>query len=484
MSGINSVLNIAKGALLAQQKAMTVTSHNIANVNTLGYTRQKVLLEANVSLSSDRIKLGTGVRVGSVIQLVDQYTNRAIQGKASSFQEYDSKAFILTHLEAIFNEATNQGLSEAMNQFWNAWNDLANRPGGIPERAALLGKAEILAGKFNSMRDDLSQIENQMNLNLKVSLEDVNRTTKQIAELNERIVSTESTRTPANDLRDKRASLVESLSELVGVSVSEDENGGLKVWTSTGILLVDNIQHWKFDQEGGKIYWNNIETDISKKFSGGKIGAWLDLRDEILPEYKANLDELAGTLMREVNGLHRQGYTLAGETGKAFFEDFKTPPDIPNAGDFAGAAAYIKLSSDVKGTPANIAVGGTSGDPGDNENGIRILSLQTDETIQVKKWSYKDRSGGFISSSLQTGTMEDYYRSLSGEVGMLVDEVSQNKDFDRAMIDQLTELKDSVSGVNLDEEMAELIKIQQAHEAAAKLVTFADEMLQSILQMR
>jgi len=193
---------------------------------------------------------------------------------------------------------------------------------------------------------------------------------------------------------------------------------------------------------------------------------------------------LAGSFIREVNGLHRQGYTLSGETGKLFFEDFKTDPEIPNVTDFTGAAAYIRLSSDVKGTPANIAVGGTSGDPGDNENGIRILSLQTDETIQVKKWSYKDRTGGFISSTLQVGTMEDYYRSLSGEVGMLVDEFSQNKDFDRAMIDQLTELKDSVSGVNLDEEMAELIKIQQAHEAAAKLVTFADEMLQSVLQMR
>ncbi len=483
MSGIRNVIDIAKGALLANQKAISVTSHNIANVNTLGYTRQKLIFESNPPYFSNRLKVGMGVKAHTVVQYTDQFINRNIHQKTSLLKDHETKTSVLSQMEAIFNETGEQGLVKAMNEFWNAWQDVATNPGGFSERTALLAKGEVLTRQFQSMSEFLHQIKKEMNTNLNLSIQEVNRLLKQIAELNEKIVLAESNQSTANDLRDKRANHIGQLSELLGNVYLADQHGGLTVMTEDGMILVDGKYYWELSQNGNAIYWNNIASDISPKLRNGKIGGWLDLRDEIVPEYIANLDELAGALMREVNTLHFAGYTLSGETGKYFFENFRVAPDTPNAGDFTGAASYIQLSRDVRGTPANIAAGGISGAPGDNENAMRIVSIQTDGAIQIRKWSF-DHRGAAPSSTMQTETLDDYYRMLVGGVGVLADESTENQQFTQALLNHLSELRDSVSGVNLDEEMVELMKVQRAHEAASKLVTIADEMLQSLLAMR
>jgi len=124
-----------------------------------------------------------------------------------------------------------------------------------------------------------------------------------------------------------------------------------------------------------------------------------------------------------------------------------------------------------------------SGASGDNENVLRILDLQTNPDIQIRKWTYEGR-GTNISSIVQTTTLEDSYRNLVGEVGILTSGVTQDRDFAQTLIARLSEARDSVSGVNLDEEMTELMKIQRAYEAAAKLISVSDEMLQALLQVR
>ncbi|MGQ9720129.1 MAG: flagellar hook-associated protein FlgK [Candidatus Jordarchaeum sp.] len=483
MYGIRSVLDIAKGALMAQEKNMAVTSHNLSNVNTDGYSRQKAILESNAPLPSTRIKIGMGVKIHSIVQYVDQFIIRNIYKKTSTLKEYETKSSILSQLETIFNEIEGSGmLTKAMKEFWMAWQDLSNNPGGISERTALLTKAEVLASRFNSMNRDLSQIRKELNNNLKNGINELNILSKRIAEINGKIVMIEANGTEANDLRDLRRNYLKELSELIENVYLEDENGGIKVMTSTGVMLVDGTYYWELSQDENNIYWNQIESDISKRLKGGKIGAWLDLRDDIVPEYIANLDELAGSLIREVNNLHFAGYTLLGETGKYFFENFKQPPDIPNSDDYRGASAFIKLSDDVKNNPINIAAGRVSGQQGDNENALRILTIQT-ENIEIKKWRYEER-GYSVSSSVNIETLDNYYHTLVGEIGVKSNEYDENKNFSQALLNNLNETRDSISGVNLDEEMIELIKIQRAHEAASKLVAIADEMLRTLLDMR
>jgi flagellar hook-associated protein 1 FlgK len=479
MSGISSVLNIGRNALQTYELAMQVTSHNISNALTPGYTRQQIVIESQNPLNIAGLQLGMGARAGSVGQAFDQYTTRSIQQTTSSLGESEAKATALSYLETIFNEATGQGLNQALSDFWNAWQDLAGNPGGTTERSALLQKAEALTTQFGSMSDNLNQVRQSMNTNLGASIQELNQAAAQIASLNEKIVASESDGTTANDLRDQRNSLVEKVSSLIGINYYEDNNGSLTITTTNGKLLVDGTQSWGLSQVGEEIYWNGIPTDLSADLSGGKIGGWLDIRDEIVPQYLANLDELAGSLIQELNALHSGGYTPSGATGLSFFEPLTNP--IP--GDFSGAAASIGLSSDVSGDPANIAAGGLSGAPGDNENALRILDLQTNNAIQIRKWTYEGR-GTNISSTLQTTTLEDYYRSLVGDMGILTSGVSQDRDFAQTLIDRLSEVRDSVSGVNLDEEMTELMKIQRAYEASAKLIAITDEMLQALMQIR
>ncbi len=483
MLGISAILNIAQGALNANQIAMEVVSHNIANVNTPGYTRQSAVMESESPISMNRLKIGMGVRVDSVTQAFDRYTTKAIHQNTSALNENQSKASVLSQLESLLNETGDSTLSQAMNKFWNAWQDVANNPGGIAERTALLEKAKILAQKFNSMSSDLNQTKKDMNTNLQMGIEKVNDLTKNIADLNDKIVAAEASKTPANDLRDQRNNLLEKLSGWLGNVYLEQENGSVTVLTQGGILLVDEDKHWDFSTQGNSIYYNNIPSDVSKKLTGGKIGGWLDVRDEIAPQYLANLDELAGTFIQRVNTLHLTGYTLAGQTGKYFFQNFQTAPAVPNSGDYQGAAAYIQLSTDVLNNPANIAAGGQSGAPGDNENALRIVPLQKDDSIQIRKWTISDR-GTSTSNSLQTETMDDYYRTLVGEVGIGTEASNENQKFVQSMLDRLGEVRDSVSGVNLDEELTEMMKIQRAYEAASKMITVADDMLQSLLQMR
>jgi flagellar hook-associated protein 1 len=484
MSGISMALNIARGALMAQQKGIDVAGHNIANVNTPGYTRQKVVLDAVGVPTANRIKLGYGVRVDRVTQCFDRFTTKSIQQETSVLSQFQSSKSILDTLQTNFNEGGDNGLSAVMEGFWNAWQDLANNPGGVSERSALLAKSRSLCERFQSTRDNLTGMEKEANDNIGIALGQVNGLTGRIADLNEQIVASEATGTSANDLRDERNSLIENLAQLVGITYVEDRHGSMLVLTQDGTSLVDGSRSWDLRQDEDKILWDNLPYDLSPRLSGGQIGAWLDMRDETLPQYAANLDELAGSLIYEVNRSHYQGFGKDGAAGRLFF--------APNAGDdyaagvpgatFAGAAATISLSGDVDGQLDHIAASGASGEPGNNENALAIQALQNGE-IEIRKWTYQER-GADISSRDQSGTMDGYYTVLVGDTGLLSEENNLSIDFHQTMIDQMNAVRDSISGVNLDEEMIDLIKYQHGYAAASRLVSTVDQMLQELLQMR
>lgn len=483
MPGISSVLNIMREAMMAQQKAMQVTSHNIANADTPGYTRQRVVFEANPVLLNNPLSLGMGVRAAEVVQAFDRMTTQSIQQRTSALSEFETKKSVLDFLQAILNEGDGSGLTQSLEEFWNAWEDLSNNPGGLLERTILLKKATTLSQQIRFTYNQFMQMKNQMSANLNGGLQELNTLTKEVASLNDRIVITEAGGTKANDLRDQRNSLIEKISQFLDVNTLEMDNGSVRVTMASGKALVDGIQSFSLLQTGEEIYWNGIPADIRDSLSGGKIGAWLDLREEILPQYMANLDEMAGTLVYQVNQFHVTGESLDGSTGKTFF--------VPNPGDdygtgiravsFSGAAGAIALSSDVEGNPQQIAASSAAGGSGNNENALAILDLQ-DQAVDILKWTYE--RGSTPSSQGQSLTLDEYYTIFVGDMGLLAEEINQGKDFEESLINQLNEVRDSMSGVNLDEEMVNLIKYQHAFVAASKLIAISDEMLQNLMEIR
>jgi len=483
MGGISSILNIMREAMMVQQKAMQVTSHNIANADTPGYTRQRVVFESNPVLFNNRLKLGLGVKVAEVVQAFDRFTTQSIQQRTSALSEFESKKSVLDFLQAVLNEGDGSGLTQSLEEFWNAWGDLSNNPGGLLERTILLKKATTLSQRFRFLYNQLIQMKNEMSGNLNIGLQELNTLTEEVASLNGKIVAAEAGGTRANDLRDQRNTLIEKISQFTDIQTLEMENGSVTVITASGMALVDGVQSFSLLQAGEEIHWNEIATDIRDRLSGGKIGAWLDLRDEILPQYMANLDELAGTLIYQVNQLHFNGYALDGSTGKTFF--------IPNPGDdyvagipaisFSGAAGAIALSSDVEGIPQNIAASSAAGGSGNNENALAILGLQ-DRIVDIRKWIYE--RGSAPSSQVHSLTLDDYYTILVGDMGLLAEEIDQGRDFEASLINQLNEVRDSISGVNLDEEMVNLMKYQHAFEAASKVIATCDAMMRELMEIR
>jgi flagellar hook-associated protein 1 len=493
MSGISFVLNLARGALFAQQQGIAVTAHNIANVNTPGYTRQRPNFENLTSDTNSRFKLGYGVVVDSVSQYYDRFVTQNLHQQESVLGESETRKSALYYIQGLFNDQAGNGLSQVLSEFWNGWQDVADNPSGIPERTALLQKAAAVAERFHTIRNDLSRIHNEVGNSLGSSLSELNELTGRVAELNQQIVASESSGTAANDLRDQRNELLKTISGLIEGQAFENKDGSVTFVTTNGLLLVDHAQSWKLSQNGSELRWNDIPGNVSDRLQGGKIGGLLDLRDEVIPQYTANLDEMAGTLIKAVNDLHSTGFNLNGADGIYFFTNFQTPPNVPNAGDYTGAAAFIGLSTGangVKDNPENIAAAEANSPgpppsplPGDNRNALKILSIQTDDTLNVKKWTYADR-GATISSVTTTSSLDDYYRTLVGDMGVLTAGATGQYDFSKTMIDNLNDLRDSVSGVNLDEEMTKLLELQSAYKAAAKLVTISDELYTTILQMR
>ena len=157
-------------------------------------------------------------------------------------------------------------------------------------------------------------------------LNDLNTLTGQVAQLNKTIVASEASGSPANDQRDQRNSLIEKIFQLVDINYLEGKDGSIMIMTKSGTALVDGNQSWKLTQQGDAIQWNNVPNDISNELTGGKIGAWLDLRDSIIPQYEANLNELAGTIVKEVNTQHLAGYALDNSTNHYFFNPFNIGP--------------------------------------------------------------------------------------------------------------------------------------------------------------
>lgn len=148
MSGISLLLNIAQEAMLAQQKGIDVTGHNIANVNTPGYTRQGLILESVEETPLARLKLGYGVDAVSVVQSFDPFTTQSINQKTSSLSEYETQKSVLDYVQSLFNDQAGNGLNQAMADFWNAWQDLSNNPGGIPREPPYYKRPKICVMNF------------------------------------------------------------------------------------------------------------------------------------------------------------------------------------------------------------------------------------------------------------------------------------------------------------------------------------------------
>lgn len=330
MSNILSVLNTGVSGLFASQAEISTTGNNITNVDTDGYSRQRVVLTTARSQVTSNGVFGNGVKIDDVKQIYDTLLANTLRNENSDLSYYTTTQESLSQVEIYFNELEDgSGLGEAMSEYFNSWTDLANTATDQSDEAMIkkqtvVEKAQTLTEKIQSSYKSLQDIQNSTNNQLKSYVTNINEITDNIALLNGQIASIESTGVTANDLRDQREGLLNNLAKITNISVSDRSNGQIAVYIN-GNALVDEGQSYKIAavQQNGSddkvtIMWNssssNNAVDITSSITSGQMGAMLDIRDNVTKGYMDSLDKLSETLINQTNSIHAIGQGTEGLT--------------------------------------------------------------------------------------------------------------------------------------------------------------------------
>ncbi|MCP3921021.1 MAG: flagellar hook-associated protein FlgK [Desulfobacterales bacterium] len=311
--GIGLTMDIARHALASAQQGLSVSGNNVANVSTPSYSKQNARQVTTLPLKLGRIQLGTGVKVDSVKRATDKLLERRIMYETSTKKAYEEGSSYMSILATFFNENAENSISKTIADFWNTWHDLSNHPAGSAERTAVHEFGMLMTEELNALDTDLKTLSNDLTSEIWGSITEINAIAKSIAAMNKEIASVEVSAN-ANDQRDKRNRLMKSLSELVDIQTFEQDNGEVTIIMSKGAQLVNGPDHNLLNLRDGNVYWkaanDNAEIDITDRVKGGKIGGWLEQRDEVVKKYSNDLKSLTNGLVWEVNYQHSQGVGL------------------------------------------------------------------------------------------------------------------------------------------------------------------------------
>ena len=351
---ITSILNMAKTSLLNSQLAMNVTSNNIANVDTEGYSRQEAVFSSRGSKYSYYGVVGQGAEISAIQRQHDQFIQDQIIDGSSVSSRWEMTNSILTEIELALTSDDTYGTSKYLNDFWSAWADLSGEPLGYTERGLLVSAAVRLTESFNSTAVSLENIQQDLDSNIQSTVQEINSITNAIASLNEKILGIETgSGMQANDLLDQRDVLLNDLAELVDYDVVTDQNGNANVYLKNGTPLVSGTHNWELntdnlmsDSQFHDITWDDGsggERSVLSAISGGKLYAMIEQRDSFIPETLGQLDLLAAAITQEVNKIHVQGTAADGTSGNNFFEPLQGEAWASNAnlGDAAAEATVF-----------------------------------------------------------------------------------------------------------------------------------------------
>lgn len=453
MSGLFLGLEMGKRALMTQQLALTTSGHNIANASTPGFSRQRVQITQTNPLNTTQGNVGTGVMPSGIIQVRDLFLSTQLRKDNGNLARWETSQKTLSQVELFFNEPGDKGLNQLITDFFNSWENLATNPNA---RTTVMEKAKVLVNAFHEHSHQLADLRESVDADLKGRTGEINQLAVQIASLNRQIATAELGGDHANDLRDKRDLLVDTLSGYANVRTIDRPNGTTAVMIGS-MSLVDGVDYLQIEtktvQKGSSTatvaVWENTNFEID--FSGGELQALEQMRDTTIPDMQKNLDLLASTIMSQVNTIHAAGIGAQGSTGVNFFDPYKM------------TAGTMALNVDVENDP-NLIAASLSGEPGDTRNAQAISQLRYQRVLQ---------SG--------TATINEYYASMIGTLGIRTQEAETLKDNYTLLVTQLDNARQEVQGVSIDEEVTNMIKYQRAYEAAARVITFVDSALETVI---
>jgi flagellar hook-associated protein 1 FlgK len=548
-------LNIGLTGLMAAQAKLTVASHNIANADTPGYSRQSTVQTTQPSQYMGYGYVGQGARVVDVQRSYDQFLHRQLLQSQSQASYYQSYRNLIAPIDDLIADP-DLGVSSAMAQFFDSVNEVANNPSSIPARQTMLSQSEALVNRFHLLSDRIEEIDAALQQNVSLATQQITQYGQQIARLNQEITRALGVGNGAapNDLLDQRDQALAELSKLVNVHAVVDDRGIMNVFIGNGQALVQGMESATLatrpdpaqpmrTQVTYQIGTGAAQILPEQLITGGELGAMLAFRRDTLEPVQDQLGFLALALAVKFNEVHASGYGLDGSTGSAYFSGIDlsatttgsagSTVTVPFASsvhlgalrpdtyilsntngtltvtrqsdgkvfdvsansvidglDFSGVTLQTgetAVISPYRNAASKIGVAITDprqiaaaeedptgtlapgSGPADNRNALALAAIQTD------KFLYANASGQ------PTATLQSVYARTVSAVGAKASEVINGATASQALHEQIRAQRDSLAGVNLDEEAANLIRFQQAYLAASKVMQMSQRLFDSVL---
>ncbi|OFZ78236.1 MAG: flagellar hook-associated protein FlgK [Bdellovibrionales bacterium RIFOXYD1_FULL_53_11] len=466
-------MNTGRSGMMAAKTAIATTGHNVANVNTEGYSRQRVQLSSQAPhvARGTKIMVGHGADVSRVERVNDEYIGKQLRNAERDLAHAEEKDVVLKQAEDIFNEMNGEGMNRLISRFFNEFRKLSNDPDSEAIRQSVREASQALVNDFHRVRRELIDVRNHIDARIEGNALEANSLADQIKELNLKIKSAEIAGASPNDLLDKRDEALRKLGSFMELTMHKDKDGAYIVdVVGVGPLVAGptverfSVFRSPADDQGKPEGAFDLATSASSRsivthqIKGGKMGALLDARDHTLSVMLTRLDDLAYNIAGTVNQIHTQGFTREGFQGVNLFS-----PVFQRE----RAAEFINLSDEVKHSVNNIAAAAIPDAPGDNRIAVAISGLQHQKIM----------SNG-------TTTMDDFFNSIISEVGVTAARNRSTLNQQKDIRQQLAKLKDQISGVSIDEETTNLLQFQHAFDASAKVIQVADDMLKTILEIK
>jgi flagellar hook-associated protein 1 FlgK len=455
-----SSLNAATTALWAQRRALDVTGQNIANVNTEGYSRQRVDLQAIggsvvPAFYSTSPGIGAGVSADDVQRIRDAFLEGRGHTEHANSARLLVEADTLEQVETAFREPGNTGIQSLLSEMWDGWEDLHNHPESEAARTQVIERMKTLVGGIQFSNSSLEAQWDQTRDNLGVLVDDVNAAAQTVAELNKAIRVAQQAGLPANDLSDKRDVLVMKLADQVGATVRPGSYGTVDVVVG-GMSLVSGSSASRLavagatdvdgvDDDKPRIVMESGSYTVA---AGGTAGGQLSALNTIIPNFRDQLDGIAKQLVDTLNAQHQLGFDLDGNPGGAVL---------------SGATAAT-ISVEIS-NPREIAAS-LVGDPPPLPPRPSLDNGNADKIAQMRQ---------------EVAGTDATYRKMIVELGVQAAVAIRNQDIQAVITTQVDAARESVAGVNIDEEMTNMLSFQHAYSAASRMVTAIDQTLDTLI---
>jgi flagellar hook-associated protein 1 FlgK len=454
-------LDTAVKALRVHQLAVDVASHNISNANSPGFSRQRAMLRPIGLLGADRYnrdsllgRAGMGVEAKDVQRVRDQFLDYQVRGAISQNAQYTALAGGLSQTELVFNDPTDEGMSATLGKFWAAWHDVVNDPESPAARTTLVHATETLNARFQRADAALAAQRKDLDRGVGSIGDEINQASAEIATLNLQIKQVELNGDRANDMRDRRDLLLDQLSSLAQITYAEQGDTTVTVYLASHELVTGNTSRDIKDvADAGNPGMTKLQfvidgADVST--ASGELRGILDARDVGIPSVQAKLDALAAGLITNINAIHAAGFGLDNTTGL----NFLTGTD----------AGTIAINAVLAANPQQIAAASAANAPGDGSNALAIANLQ---------------QATLMAAGSQT--FDEFYANTVSVLGADVSRAQSMGESADLLNSHLEGMRQSVAGVNIDEEVTNLNSAQHAYNAAARCITVIDSMLDTLI---